>query len=167
MTALKRLVLHDLEDDLAKKVLLKGEERTLFPALPRVAFCCGCFGCWVKTPGACVIKDRGASFVPLLAAHQELTIVSRLLFGCFSPEVKAVLDRSIGYLLPYFKLDGGASVHLKRHSGKLSLTVLFYGPASSAAIELANKIAQANAVNLGAQSLQVNFFPNSEAVLLS
>ncbi len=31
----------------------------------KIANCVGCFGCWTKTPGRCVIRDDGTKVYPL------------------------------------------------------------------------------------------------------
>jgi multimeric flavodoxin WrbA len=161
----KILVLHDLEASCAELVF--GEYNfTLFSALPEVRACIGCFGCWVKTPGRCVIKDRGAQFTELLRTHDELIIVSRLVFGGYSPLVKAVLDRSIGYLLPFFRTESGDSVHLKRTKGDLSVTAVFYGSGDGQEKALAERLTKANGKNLRAKSSQSIFFPTPEEIKL-
>lgn len=35
-----------------------GAEDVLFSATPLVKPCAGCFGCWTRTPGVCVLRDR-------------------------------------------------------------------------------------------------------------
>lgn len=53
--------------------------------------CMGCFGCWIKTPGMCVIKDGFEDTGAYMGAAQELRIVSRCTYGEFSPFVKKCL----------------------------------------------------------------------------
>ena len=48
-------------------------------------------------------------------------------YGGYSQSIKAVLDRSIGYLLPYFRLVGGAMHHQMRCDNPFALDVHFYG----------------------------------------
>ena len=47
----------------------------------RIANCRGCFGCWVKTPGRCVIRDDAVSVYPLIARSSDLIYVSRIFCG--------------------------------------------------------------------------------------
>ena len=38
----------------------------------RIANCMGCFGCWTKTPGRCVIRDDATRVYPYIAASLSL-----------------------------------------------------------------------------------------------
>jgi multimeric flavodoxin WrbA len=40
----------------------------------------------------------------MMPRQDEVIIISKLTFGGLSPDVKAVLDRSIGYMLPSYGL---------------------------------------------------------------
>lgn len=160
-----KLIIHDLiEQDAQPMQELPGAE--LFSANPPVKHCIGCFGCWVKTPGTCVIHDRCASLPHLLSQSGEMIILSRITYGGYSPEVKAVLDRSIGYLLPYFRLVGGEMHHCMRYDNPLQLTVHFYGTdISKMEQEIARRVVSANAVNFGAKNHQTFFYDSAEKVL--
>ena len=41
-----------------------------------IAPCIGCFGCWVQTPGICVIDDAGREVTEKLVASDLLVIVT-------------------------------------------------------------------------------------------
>lgn len=109
----KKLILHDLAAEDGKELLPQNSGvYTLFPAVPAVHHCVGCFGCWFKTPGRCVINDRASDFAKLMSQHDEVIVISRLTFGGFSPDVKAVFDRSIGFILPFFRIVNGEMHHV-------------------------------------------------------
>ena len=36
----------------------------------KIKNCVGCFGCWVKTPGKCVIRDDATKVYPLIAKSE-------------------------------------------------------------------------------------------------
>ena len=158
-----RLLLYDVDE--AHEALFaqrQGEDR-VFSANPLVKHCIGCFGCWVKTPGRCVIQDRCAVMPGYLAQCRRLVIVSPLWYGGYSQSIKAVLDRSIGYLLPYFRLVGGAMHHQMRCDNPFALDVHFYGGADEGEIQLARRLVAGNAVNFGAGSCTVQFHPTADA----
>ncbi len=161
-----RFLIHDLDAGLANEIFGQlPEDVIVFPAKPRVKHCVGCFGCWVKTPGKCVIADRCSETPAMLAASKELILVTRNVYGGYSPEVKAVLDRSIGYMMPYFRLVEDEMHHTMRYDNLFTLTAHFYGcPLSEEAQSIAQQLVKANQVNLGAQRHRVYFHSAMETL---
>ena len=64
--------------------------------------------------GQCVIADQAREFCAYMPQYDEVIVISKLTFGGLSPEVKAVLDRSIGYMLPFFLIVKGEMHHVRR-----------------------------------------------------
>ncbi|MDR2443014.1 MAG: flavodoxin family protein [Deltaproteobacteria bacterium] len=157
------LVIHDFDPTIEPTIAPSAKpfwpaDWTIFPALPMVAHCRGCFGCWVKTPGRCLIGDRGADFVGLLAASDRLWVVSRLVFGGLSPAVKAVFDRSIGYILPFFVTFNNKMRHVRRFEKELSINYCFYSHnMTETEKNAASDLALANVTNFRGQLLGVDF----------
>ncbi len=55
-----RLIIYDLEKESADK-LLPFHNDSNFHIIANddsIHNCIGCFGCWIKTPGVCIIKDN-------------------------------------------------------------------------------------------------------------
>ncbi|MEE0731988.1 MAG: flavodoxin family protein, partial [Oscillospiraceae bacterium] len=118
--------------------------------------CVGCFGCWCKTPGKCVIPDGYGDFGKRLGACGEYLILSRVVYGGFSPFVKNVLDRNIGYILPFFELRKGEMHHKPRYPDRFRLRVFGYGEEVSPEEQAVfRRLAEANGLNLNAQSVTV------------
>ena len=92
---------------------VEGEYRVIQPREP-IASCAGCFGCWIKTPGRCVLPDSYRDTGILMGKTKQLLIVSRCCYGCVSPFVKAVQDRAISYVHPDFILREGRMHHKRR-----------------------------------------------------
>jgi len=158
------LILHDLAPERAERLLPQQcEGVVLFPAAPSVKPCTGCFQCWVKTPGQCVIPDRGREFLRLLAKAGKLTVVSRCHYGGFSPDVKALIDRRIGYMLPYFHVHEGEMHHIPRYPQRLELTWRLYGDITQGERETARRYCAANARNMHAASHTVCFHESAGA----
>jgi multimeric flavodoxin WrbA len=70
----------------------------------KVKPCLGCFTCWVKTPGQCVHNDDMAN---LLAKHQTadvLILATPVFVDGMTSTLKAVLDRSIPLVQPFFEV---------------------------------------------------------------
>ncbi|MCJ7855907.1 flavodoxin family protein [Lachnospiraceae bacterium NSJ-143] len=124
--------------------------------------CVGCFGCWIKTPGRCVIHDGYEDMGHLISVSKEVIIISRNCFGCYSPFVKNVLDRSIPYLHADFIFKDGKMHHKIRYDNKFSLKVYFYGDMSEAEMKTAEGLVGFNAVNFGAADSEIHFLDSDE-----
>jgi len=162
----KKLILHDLPPEKLLRLLPDGAEGyTVFPACPAVQLCFGCFGCWLKTPGECVIDDRCKGLASMISRHEEFVVITRIVFGGLSPDVKAVIDRCIGYVMPFFRIVEGEMHHTLRYEHKFSLRYVFYGHEADISEEkTARKLVAANALNLGAENYFINFYQSPDAI---
>ena len=131
----------------------------MYPARP----CIGCFGCWIKTPGSCVLPDSYQEMGKLLSRTSELILISRCCYGSYSPHVKNVLDRSIPYVHPYFRIIRKEMHHKKRYLNTFQLQVCFYGSGlTEEEKETAVSVAEANALNLSCELCSVDFLSLQE-----
>lgn len=119
--------------------------------------CIGCFGCWVRTPGSCVIRDRYGDMGKCLGRCENLVLVSRCAYGGFSPFVKMVLDRSIPYIHPDFVIKNGEMHHKQRYRNHIQLHTLFYGDATAREQKTAKGMVTAVSVNLNCEVKRVGF----------
>ncbi|SDI31023.1 Flavodoxin-like fold [Pseudobutyrivibrio sp. 49] len=122
-----KLVIHDMSEEEWEKISddyfhwkVLSQRRTIQP-------CVGCFGCWVKTPGQCVLNDDYANMGSLIHEAEEIVVISKYTYGGFSSYVKNVFDRCIGWLLPYFEVVNGETHHKKRYPEKKPMTFIFRG----------------------------------------
>ncbi len=89
-----------------------------------ISYCTGCFGCWVKTPGECVVKDESAE-VCRAVLHSDLVIfASPAKMGFISALLKKAHDKLIPLLLPYFTIRGGECHHPLRYGRSPDVAVL-------------------------------------------
>jgi len=102
----------------AAKGLLAAAGWTVEDAVLRdldIAGCHGCFGCWVRTPGECVIDDPGRD-IARMAAGSDLAIwLTPVTFGGYSSHLKRAVDRMIPNLLPFFTTVEGVTRHTLRY----------------------------------------------------
>lgn len=125
--------------------------------------CIGCFGCWIKTPGMCVIHDGFESIGAEMVKCSELILASRCVYGSVSPEVKAALDRAISYIHPDFAIRHGELHHKRRYNNRLRLSAYLYGPdISEKEKNAARRILAGNAVNYDGELGEVRFFLSPE-----
>jgi len=78
----------------------------------KIASCRGCFGCWVKTPGICVIDDAGHDVARMVIQSDLVVLLTPVTFGGYSSELKKALDRIICLISPFF-VKIGEEVHHK------------------------------------------------------
>ena len=154
-----KLIITDIENF---AIPVQGDHQVIRAneSIPR---CTGCFGCWVKTPGQCVIQDGYHLTGRDLSKCAQLILVSRCVYGSPSPPVKAVLDRAISYIHPDFAIRQGKMHHKRRYSNQITLSAYFYGehitPQEQAT---ARKILLANAVNYDGAVGSVSFYSSIE-----
>lgn len=162
----KIVVVHDLPPEAAESVFpVQSEDVLIFATCPPVMPCVGCFSCWLRTPGRCVIRDRRAPLDEALGRCERLLIVSRCVYGGYASAVKRVIDRSIGVVQPFFYVDAQRDEmhHVPRYSRTLTLHAVFYG-ARETQRDTAGRLVAANALNLGAQSHRAVFYPAIEDI---
>ncbi len=159
-----RLIVHDLTEEQAKQILPQNTDTRVIGDDGTIHHCIGCFGCWVKTPAQCVIRDNYGDMGELLSKCDELILVSRCCYGGFSPFVKNVLDRSISYIHPYFTIRDGEMHHRRRYENHFRLNALFYGTdITEKEKKTAENLAHANALNLDCQVEKVHFAPAADS----
>lgn len=166
-----KLFIHDLEiedfqrivPNLSNKVMVINDDETIH-------HCIGCFGCWVKTPAACVIRDKYGDMGEVLSKCKELIVISRCCYGGFSPFIKNVFDRSISYIHPYFEIRNGEMHHRKRYDNQINMQVYFYGEnITEKEKHTAEALIKANSINLNCNVKGITFaksFMELEAKIL-
>ena len=127
----------------------------------KIKNCTGCFCCWIKNPGRCILEDGYENLAELYSKAEKIIIISKCCYGTYSPFVKNVLDRSIPYLLPFFKLKDNEMHHTIRYKRKLFMEVYFYGKnLTELEKNIAEKTVKANCVNLNVKKFNVSFLEN-------
>jgi len=78
--------------------------------------CTGCYGCWTKTPGTCVLKDDMQDYIPKVIAADLLIWSFPLYYFGMPSKTKLFLDRLLPTSLPFMiEREGGGSTHPYRH----------------------------------------------------
>jgi hypothetical protein len=124
------------------------EARFDYASSMRLKACIGCFGCWLKTPGLCVIKDDdGKRYLERFVAADLMIFVTRIPFGSYSPAIKRALDRGIPSLLPYFRIYRGEMHHVQRYPRKRRILHIPYGEYSPEEFDTFAELARAHCDN--------------------
>ena len=149
-----KLVITDIEDF---TLSVMGEHKIIKPQ-GDIRHCIGCFGCWVRTPGKCVIHDGYEGTGIDMGRCSEMILISRCCYGSVSPFVKTVQDRAISYIHPDFVIRKGEMHHRRRYKNVIMLSAYFYGEnITEAEKETAKQIMEANTDNYDGQLKSVCF----------
>lgn len=118
---LKNLICSFLED--------KGFEITITDiGRDDLAFCMGCFGCWIKTPGECVIQDGIKEINKSFVGSDAVIYLNPVIFGQFSANIKNAVDRWIPNILPFFiTRPDGSTMHPSRYEKYPAQIIIGYG----------------------------------------
>ncbi|MCI8597009.1 MAG: flavodoxin family protein [Lachnospiraceae bacterium] len=150
-----KLILTDMEHF---NIPVEGEHKIISPQ-GAIHPCTGCFGCWIKTPGKCVIHDGYEGTGIEMSKCTELIIVSQCCYGSVSPFVKNVQDRAISYVHPDFVIRKGEMHHKRRYQNVISMSAYFYGEnITDTEKETARNMMAANAFNYDGVVKNVLFY---------
>lgn len=123
-----------------KTVVLNGDE---------IKPCLGCFGCWVKTPGLCVLTSDCANEVSGCEMRADAVILlSRITYGGYSHDIKAFLDRSIPNISPMFEIYRGEMHHKMRYERFPHWIAVGYGEATPKERQTFADLAERHALNM-------------------
>ena len=122
-----KLLIHDLTREEWKKIASEYNGWKVVADSGLIKPCVGCFGCWTKTPGECVIKDSYERMGALIHKADEVVVMTKYTYGGFSSFVKNVFDRSIGLVLPFFEIVDGEMHHKNRYPEAKKVRFIFRG----------------------------------------
>lgn len=156
-----KLILTDLQNP---SLSVSGEYK-IYKNDTEIHSCTGCFGCWTKTPGKCLIKDATNQFAEDLGKCTEFIIISRCLYGTVSPFVKKMQDRGIPHLLPFFLIRNKEMHHKIRYDNTFTLSAYFYGQdLSDDEKATAREVIMRNSLNLNAKIKEIQFFTDAKQI---
>jgi multimeric flavodoxin WrbA len=113
--------------------------------------CRGCFQCWLKTPGICVIDDDNRELSAKYIGSDLTVLLTPVTFGAYSPELKRMLDHLIANISPFFTIVNGESHHRKRYDRYPDLIVTGWTDKTDPVQEtMFNHLAWRNAINFHA-----------------
>lgn len=93
-----------------------------------LAFCMGCFGCWIKKPGECVINDKMSQINQKFMNSDVVIYLCPIIFGQFSANIKNAVDRWLPNMLPFFETrPDGSTMHPPRYEDYPNQLMIGYG----------------------------------------
>ena len=124
--------------------------------------CTGCFGCWVKTPGRCVIRDDAVQIYPIIARSDRLIYVTHVQYGSYDIPMKTMLERAIPIQQAFIRLHHGETHHVQRRVREKDALIIAYGAVSEEEQALFRRLIERNAHNMLFRSVRVCFAAQSE-----
>jgi hypothetical protein len=123
----------------------------------QIADCLGCFGCWIRTPGECVINDPEREIAKKLSQTDLKVFLTPIIFGGYSNELKKSLDRQICSELPFFTKVNGEIHHVSRFNSSAKILVVGVLPKQDLESEQIFKtLVDRNAINMHAPAHSVD-----------
>lgn len=138
-----------LHEDLIKKLKEKYTDfKILFATENDLKPCIGCFKCWLKTPGICIMKNSSQNISKDIIESDLLIFVTEIKYGSYSTAIKRVWDKQLPLLLPFFTIINNEMHHSARYKKYPNIMVVGYGENITVEEEKTlSSLVTANAVN--------------------
>ena len=153
-----KVIITDLDRQYDDKIKEKCDQ--MIVADGKYAPCQGCFGCWIKHPAECFMKDKLKQVCRIIGQADELIILTKNCYGEYSPEVKNILDRSIGTSTPFSTYRGKQMHHTLRYGKHGLWKVIVYGEITEEEKETFRYRVERNAINDGFERFEALFLPD-------
>ena len=127
-----------------------------------IANCVGCFGCWTKTPGKCVIRDDAVNIYPVIAASDKLLYISKIKYGSYDTIMKTMLERAIPIQQAFIRLLHGETHHVQRDVVSKQAVIIGYGDISEEEKDVFRQMVGRNANNMNFESYRIIFTTEEE-----
>lgn len=127
----------------------------------KIAHCVGCFGCWTKTPGKCVIRDDAVKIYPCIAQSDRVLYISRIKYGGYDTIMKTMLERAIPVQQAFIRILDGETHHVQRAVVPKQATIIAYGEISDEEQTLFRQLVDRNARNMSFAHYNIRFVPEN------
>jgi multimeric flavodoxin WrbA len=92
-----------------------GDAETIDVARLEIHPCRGCFGCWNKTPGRCLIKDGMSGVLDKIIAADVIIWSFPLYYFSVPGALKNLIDRQLPLATPFMSKENDGGGHPPRH----------------------------------------------------
>ena len=123
----------------------------------KISNCVGCFGCWTKTPGKCVIRDDAVRVYPLIARSRKIIYVSKVRYGSYDTVMKTMLERAIPIQQAFIHLVQGETHHVQRQVNVKDAVMIGYGDLTMEEQQVFQQLIERNAKNMNFERWRVRF----------
>ena len=115
-----------------------------------IRYCIGCFDCWLKTPGECIVADASQDVCRQFIASDLVLFASPLIMGFTSALLKKAHDKLVPLIHPYIGIYHDECHHMPRYE-KYPLTGLLLEKGRDSDeedIEITSEIYRRDALNV-------------------
>lgn len=123
----------------------------------KISNCVGCFGCWVKTPGRCVIRDDAPKVYPYIAQSDTILYISHVKYGIYDTIMKTMLERAIPIQQAFIRIFKNETHHLQRNVVPKQATIVAYGDITDEEKEIFRRLVARNAYNMNFANYEILF----------
>lgn len=145
------------DKDLKIDFMERDENKYINLANLKISNCVGCFGCWTKTPGKCVIRDDAVKVYPIIAKCEEVIYVSKIKYGCYDTTMKTMLERAIPTQQAFIRLLNDEAHHVQRNVAMKNAVIIAYGKIEKEEQKIFKDLVARNAHNMNFSSYKVIF----------
>ena len=123
----------------------------------KISNCVGCFGCWTKTPGKCVIRDDAVKVYPIIADSEKIIYVSHIKYGSYDTVMKTMLERAIPIQQAFIRIYNNETHHVQRAVKDKEAIIIAYGELSQEEKNIFIRLVAGNANNMSFSSYRIVF----------
>lgn len=123
----------------------------------KISNCIGCFGCWTKTPGKCVIRDDAIKVYPRIAASEKLIYITKVQYGSYDTVMKTMLERAIPIQQAFIRLHHGETHHVQRSVAMKEAVIIGYGATGEEEKAIFKELIERNAHNMSFKTFRILF----------
>lgn len=130
----------------------------------KIAYCVGCFKCWIQTPGECIAKDDHRDINAAVINSDALILLTPVVFGSYSAELKRMMDHFIPLIMPFFQRIDGETHHEKRYASYPDLFGIgVQAQANAAQADIFHRLVRRNAINMHANRCVTAVWQHSDS----
>ena len=123
----------------------------------KIATCLGCFNCWVKTPGKCIIRDDATKVYPKIAQSDNIIYISKVKYGSYDLTMKTMLERAIPIQQAFIRLHNNETHHVQRNVALKKAIIIAYGDISNEEKQIFSMLVDRNSHNMNFESHKIIF----------
>lgn len=130
----------------------------------KIANCKGCFACWTKTPGKCIIRDDAVKIYPLIAKSDNIIYISKIKYGSYDTPMKTLLERSLPIQQAFIRIYNNETHHVQRSVKFKNATFIIYGEYEQEEKDIFKKLVERNKYNMMIQNYKILFIKECDVI---